>query len=797
MRVILIALLSIFFNKMMYAQSLAINTDGSTAHISALLDVKSTDKGILIPRMTAVQRAAIATPASGLLVFDTDSIAFAYYDGSLWFFLNSSSNIGKAWSTRGNNGTLPTDFIGTIDGQDLFFKINNTHAGVLNNSNQNTSLGYSSNINFGKRNTAFGFKSLSSFSSLTAASNTAIGNAALSSLTNAERNTAVGDSALAFDLTGFANTAVGAFAAKKTLTGGTVAMGRSALENNTTGQTNTAIGYYAMEDHVSGNYNVAIGGFAKRNSKAGSENIAIGYQTSESDTSGNNNIAIGSFALLENRNKSNLIAIGTDALFHNGLGSTLSTESINNIAIGNSALLNNTTGNSNTAVGYLSIASNTTGINNTAVGNWALRTGNGSGNAAFGNAALKSLTGTSSSNVAVGDSAAANLSGGSGNVVVGSFAFKDHTSGNSNTVIGNSTMSAGTGGDFNTAIGQIALYNTSGFFNVAIGGSAGYNNTSGFYNSFLGYSTGSSGTTLSNTTTVGAFAYATAANSMVLGGINGTNGATADTKVGIGVTAPSEKLEIGNGRLRFKGFPGAGSAHGITWTNNAGTTDRAFMGMETDDLFGIFNFGLGSWNVRVHNTSGEVGIFKQPGITNGESRLQVKQSAGASAAQRGISIETAINTNRWDMWVDNNAAPDYNFNYNGVIRGYIQNATGNYVVVSDKRLKKEISLLPPALQQLLQLPVYQFKYLDNNTTDPYSIGFMAQDVQQFYPNATPAKQNEKGEVRLGLNYQVMTALSIKAIQEQQQQIQQLKTENEVLKTALQKINERLAVIEKK
>ena len=74
---------------------------------------------------------------------------------------------------------------------------------------------------------------------------------------------------------------------------------------------------------------------------------------------------------------------------------------------------------------------------------------------------------------------------------------------------------------------------------------------------------------------------------------------------------------------------------------------------------------------------------------------------------------------------------------------------------------------------------------------------MAQDVQQFYPNATPAKQNEKGEVRLGLNYQVMTALSIKAIQEQQQQIQQLKTENEVLKTALQKINERLAVIEKK
>ncbi|MBU9936793.1 MAG: hypothetical protein KTQ13_09085, partial [Ferruginibacter sp.] len=62
------------------AQSFAINTDGSTANASALLDVKSTDKGMLVPRMSKAQRNAIATPATGLLVFQNapDSIGFYY-----------------------------------------------------------------------------------------------------------------------------------------------------------------------------------------------------------------------------------------------------------------------------------------------------------------------------------------------------------------------------------------------------------------------------------------------------------------------------------------------------------------------------------------------------------------------------------------------------------------------------------------------------------------------------------------------------------------------------------------------
>ena len=54
------------------AQSLAVNTDGSTANASALLDVKSTSKGMLITRMNKTQKNAIATPANGLLIYQSD-----------------------------------------------------------------------------------------------------------------------------------------------------------------------------------------------------------------------------------------------------------------------------------------------------------------------------------------------------------------------------------------------------------------------------------------------------------------------------------------------------------------------------------------------------------------------------------------------------------------------------------------------------------------------------------------------------------------------------------------------------
>lgn len=63
----------------------------TTPDASAQLDVSSINKGFLPPRMTAVQRAGISTPAAGLLVYQTDGTAgYFYYTGAVWISLASN-----------------------------------------------------------------------------------------------------------------------------------------------------------------------------------------------------------------------------------------------------------------------------------------------------------------------------------------------------------------------------------------------------------------------------------------------------------------------------------------------------------------------------------------------------------------------------------------------------------------------------------------------------------------------------------------------------------------------------------
>jgi len=66
-------------------QSVTINMGTTPAHPSAILEVFSQDKGVLLPRMTAVRREAIQNPASGLLVYQTDGLkGIWFFDGIRW-----------------------------------------------------------------------------------------------------------------------------------------------------------------------------------------------------------------------------------------------------------------------------------------------------------------------------------------------------------------------------------------------------------------------------------------------------------------------------------------------------------------------------------------------------------------------------------------------------------------------------------------------------------------------------------------------------------------------------------------
>ena len=64
------------------AQSVAINSDGTAPDGSAILDISSSNKGLLIPRMSTTGRTGITSPATGLMVYDTDKGTFWCWAGS-------------------------------------------------------------------------------------------------------------------------------------------------------------------------------------------------------------------------------------------------------------------------------------------------------------------------------------------------------------------------------------------------------------------------------------------------------------------------------------------------------------------------------------------------------------------------------------------------------------------------------------------------------------------------------------------------------------------------------------------
>ena len=85
-------LVYVFCTNSSFAQGFSFNTTGAAAAASAMLDVASTSKGVLVPRMTGAQKWAISSPATGLMIFQTDSTAgFYYYTGSAWSAVGGSS----------------------------------------------------------------------------------------------------------------------------------------------------------------------------------------------------------------------------------------------------------------------------------------------------------------------------------------------------------------------------------------------------------------------------------------------------------------------------------------------------------------------------------------------------------------------------------------------------------------------------------------------------------------------------------------------------------------------------------
>jgi hypothetical protein len=224
---ILIILLFLIIPKDMKAQ---VGIGTATPNASSMLDITSTNKGLLIPRVALISTsdvATIASPVTSLLVYNSGFLPNGYYywNGTLWVLLATGNNTG--WSLTGNSGTNPANnFIGTTDPQDLRFRRNNQWAGTIASSV--TSFGAQA----GRTNTA--------------TNNTFIG-------ANAGELVSAGASS------------------------GNVGIGTLALQGNAnTISQNVAIGYQAMQTPAA----------------AANNNVVIGYQAG-STLSTSNNVIIG------------------------------------------------------------------------------------------------------------------------------------------------------------------------------------------------------------------------------------------------------------------------------------------------------------------------------------------------------------------------------------------------------------------------------------------------------------------------------------------------------------------------
>jgi len=403
-----------------FGQNVAVNTDGSVAHASALLDVKSMNKGILVPRMTTAQRTTIASPATGLLVYDTDANSFWFYNGSAWINITGPGGGGSGvnWKLSGNNGTSSsTDFIGTSDNQSLRFRVNNEHYGMLDT---NGSILWG--MHTGMNNTGY--------------SNVAIGTKALYNNTNIFNLVAVGDSALFNNGLGVTNFGEGMF---------NTAIGSKSLFSNTKGYLNTALGYKTLFNNTTGGGNTALGTHSLYYNTTGGNNTATGNHALHNNTTGFRNSAFGQAALASNSTGNYNTAVGDQTLSANYNASE-------NTAIGFAAMYRNSDGSKNTAVGYEALGWGQSGNYNTGVGHQVLN----------GNEGIY--------NTATGYSAASAGSYGSRNSVYGALSFTANYDGHQNTAIGYQSMNANTTGSFNVAVGNSGLTgNKTGTYNTTIG----------------------------------------------------------------------------------------------------------------------------------------------------------------------------------------------------------------------------------------------------------------------------------------------------------------------------------------
>ena len=184
--------------------------------------------------------------------------------------------------------------------------------------------------------------------------------------------------------------------------------------------------------------------------------------------------------------------------------------------------------------------------------------------------------------------------------------------------------------------------------------------------------------------------------------------------------------------------------------------------------------GNGTAGIFTKNTSYGGAYTAQP-----ECDLEVRHRNQAHSGMSGLRIlNTSNNQESWTLYT-NDSDGSLSFFHKNTEASYIT-STGVFTTPSDQRLKANITAMPPLLEKVMQLAPKSYHYISDKTQRPM-LGFLAQDVEQVFPNIVYKNTTDAQTGLYKMDYSAFGVIAVKAVQEQQKIIQDLQSQINELK----------------
>jgi len=282
----------------------------ATPDASALVEMQTSNKGLLTPRLTQAQCAAIASPATGLLVYQTDGAQPGFY-------YNAGTGGAPNW-TRLNTGAAGAgDNLGNHTATQALNLSGHALVGTGNDLGTTIGVGVRGDggLNLGQNNVRsvlLGYGTGNG--TVVSGDNTYVGYNSGSATTTGYQNTFLGSLSGLATTTGSFNHFIG-YKSGYNNQGGSQNefLGYKSGYNNISGNTNTFLGFQSGMNNITGGNNVFVGSSTGLNT-TGSNNLFVGAQSGSNNSTGSNNWAFGTNAGPNSGNLTNAGAIGYNAV---------------------------------------------------------------------------------------------------------------------------------------------------------------------------------------------------------------------------------------------------------------------------------------------------------------------------------------------------------------------------------------------------------------------------------------------------------------------------------------------------